>query len=105
MSAATAATPVKDKRLAAVAQILEKTKKISGDGSGVIHRPVISGIGGLGSVSTSTGEKLSIEKIKRPVAAALAGNSGAPVKAKLMTVKLKPSQVAFKSTETKEIKK
>lgn len=92
-----AATSIKDPRLAAVAQILDK-KKITVDKG---HVPVI---GGLAAANT-TGEKKTVgmgEMAKRVV---LQGSSAAPIKPKMMTVKLKSSQIQFKSTDTKVIKK
>ena len=87
---------MKDPRLARVAKILEN-KKISLDMS---HKPVISGVSPM--PTTLTDEKMSVVK-QRVVNL---GSSAAPMKAtKMMTVKLKPSQVSFKSTETKVIKK
>lgn len=89
---------MKDPRLAAVAQILEK-KKISEDKS---HVPVIMGV-------SQTPQSLTEEKLlpSKPRVVNL-GNSATPLKAaagKVMTVKLKASQVQFKSSEVKVVKK
>ena len=83
-----------------MASILDK-RKINVDTS---HMPNI--------VTSKTGEKKPAggvgELSKRVV---MAGSSAAPIKAKLMSssgtmkVKLKSTQIAFKSTETKQIKK
>ena len=91
----TAATSISDPRLAAVAQILER-KKLD-----TAHKPTIVGSGSGSVAFGGTGEKLAASKIKF-----LQGGTNAPVKStKMMTVKLRPSQIAFKSAETKVIKK
>ena len=60
----------------------------------------------MSTVSTpgeGSGTKISMEKIKRTV---MQSATAAPVKGKLMTVKLKPAQITgFKSSEMKVIKK
>mmetsp|Transcript_5638 Transcript_5638/g.7528 ORF Transcript_5638/g.7528 Transcript_5638/m.7528 type:complete len:146 (+) Transcript_5638:2306-2743(+) len=92
-----AATSIKDPRLAVVASILDK-KKINIDKG---HVPVIGG----SAAPNTTGEKkqfVGMGEMKRVV---LQGSSAAPIKPKMMTVKLKSSQIQFKSTETKVIKK
>ena len=47
-----------------------------------------------------------LDKFKRAVVQSGSGtgtNAAAPTKSKLMTVKLKPGQIAFKSSETKSV--
>ena len=65
----------------------KKSGTVSGEGEESL---VMAGSGG-----SLTGEKLVISKAKRTFV-----NQGAPVKTK---VKLKPSQIAYNSTETKTI--
>ena len=102
------AASFKDPRLANVAKILEKKRTMDSD-----HKPVM-GLGMSGSQlslksggtaasnAPNTGEKIAIDKLKRAV---MQGGTAAPIKPKVMTVKLKPSQIAFKSTEMKQVKK
>ncbi len=65
------ATSIKDPRLAAVAQILEKKKM--GESA--------TSLSGKGSMSASvTGEKLTVEKLKVKAVMQQVGGSGAPMK-------------------------
>ena len=69
------------------------------------HKPFVAGglsTNGKGQSSSSTlGEKINLDKIKRIAAQ---GASGAPIKSKILTVKLKPDSVkSFKTTETKKV--
>ena len=110
------ATTIKDPKLAAVAQILARAADPS-------HRP---SIGGAGATSGQKSERTRInigqlsdrlsarsnqgegakqlDKFKRAVIQTSGGGTAAaPTKSKLMTVKLKPGQIAFKSSETKTV--
>lgn len=91
----------KDPKIAAVMEMLQKKKVAQMLDSD--HKPTIVGAaGGVGG--SSTADKVSgIDKIKRSM---ISGGSAAPIKLKpTMTVKLKPNQISFKTTETKTVKK
>lgn len=107
------ATSLKDPKLAAVAQILARGKAEVDPN----HRPVIGGTGqksertriNIGQLSdrlsarSNQNEKVAqLDKFKRAV---VQTGTTAPTKSKLMTVKLKPGQIAFKSSETKVVTK
>ena len=58
----------------------------------------------IGAGGNFTADKVSIDKIKRTV---MQGGTSAPIKLKTsaVTMKLKSNQIAFKTTETKVVKK
>ena len=89
-----AITSMKDPKLAAVAHILDKkkaTQLIDSD-----HKPML-GAGAIGGLGLNSADKAAVDKLKRAVI-----GSAAPTK----VIKLiKPANIAFKTTETKVIKK
>ena len=83
-----AATSMKDPRLAAVASILDK-KKITVDKG---HIPVISS-GQSGPNTTGQKEKQGISMGEMTKRVVMQGSQQAPIKPKMMTVKLKSNQI------------
>jgi len=86
-------TSLKDPKMAAVYQMLEAKKVTQIMESD--HKPVIG---------AATGGNFTADKIKRTV---MQGGTSAPLKFKtsVIPMKLKTNQIAFKTTETKVVKK